>query len=146
MIAVDTNILIHAHRHDSPHNELAHRSISGLAESGSSWGIPWPCVHEFLAVVTNARAFGTPTPPDIAADQIDTWLASPALVLLAETERHWAELRALVTAGHITGGRVHDARIAAICRQHSVRELWSADRDFSRFPGLKVVNPLVQLE
>jgi uncharacterized protein len=53
-------------------------------------------------------------------------------------------LRALLTASRVTGARVHDARIAALCRQHGVRELWSADRDFGRFSGLNVVNPLVQ--
>jgi predicted nucleic acid-binding protein len=42
------------------------------------------------------------------------------------------------------GGRVHDARIAAICLEHKVRELWSADRDFGRFSELKVINPLIQ--
>jgi predicted nucleic acid-binding protein len=38
---------------------------------------------------------------------------------------------------------VHDARIAALCLQHGVRELWSADRDFNRFPALRTRNPLV---
>jgi predicted nucleic acid-binding protein len=53
-------------------------------------------------------------------------------------------LRALLTAGRIAGPQVHDARVAALCRQHGVRELWSADRDFSRFAGLDLVNPLVE--
>ena len=70
-------------------------------------------------------------------------MQSPTLVLLAETELHWKTLNALMAAGRIAGGRVHDARIAAICIQHGVRELWSADRDFSRFPDLTVVNPLM---
>jgi uncharacterized protein len=63
-------------------------------------------------------------------------------VLLAETDAHWLELRQLATAGQVTGARIHDARIAALCRQHGVRELWSADRDFGRF-DLVVVNPLI---
>ena len=53
-------------------------------------------------------------------------------------------LRSLTMKGRITGGRIHDARIAAICLQHGVRELWSADRDFNRFPELRVVNPLLR--
>ena len=48
----------------------------------------------------------------------------------------------LLVAGRVAGPRVHDARIAAICRYHGVDELWSADRDFGRFPDLNVVNPL----
>jgi uncharacterized protein len=144
LIAVDTNILVYAHRLDSPHNEIAYRRLTELVEGEAPWAIAWTCIHEFLSVVTNARLFQRPTTPDEGIKQIDTWIESPSLVLLSETERHWAELRAMVEAGHITGRRIHDARIAAVCRQQGVRELWSADRDFSRFPGLRTVNPLVQ--
>ena len=63
--------------------------------------------------------------------------------LPTETGAHWPTLCALLAAGRITGALVHDARVAALCRQHGVRELWSADRDFSRFAGLAVANPLV---
>jgi uncharacterized protein len=80
----------------------------------------------------------------LALDQVDAWLAAPSLVLLAESDHHWAKLRSLVTAGRVAGPRIHDARVAALCRQHSVRELWSADRDFSRFADSVVVNPLTQ--
>jgi hypothetical protein len=65
------------------------------------------------------------------------------LSLLIESDAHWLELRRVLEMGNITGPRVHDARIAAICLQHGVRELWTADRDFSRFPELKAVNPLI---
>jgi uncharacterized protein len=65
------------------------------------------------------------------------------LVLLAESAVHWPTLRALLANGRVVGPQVHDARVAALCRQHGVRELWSADRDFNRFAGLTVVNPLV---
>jgi uncharacterized protein len=67
---------------------------------------------------------------------------SPTLVLLTETAAHWPALGALLAAGRVTGVLVHDARVAALCRQHGVPELWSADRDLSRFAGLAVVNPL----
>jgi toxin-antitoxin system PIN domain toxin len=143
VIAVDTNILIYAHRAESPHHQPAEISIRSLAEGSSPWAIPWPCVHEFLAIVTRARIYDPPTPLGIALRQVDTWLGSPGLALLSESADHWRELRAIATAGNIIGPRIHDAHIAAICRQHGVRELWSADRDFSRFPGLKVVNPLI---
>jgi predicted nucleic acid-binding protein len=79
----------------------------------------------------------------VAVGQVDAWLEAPALVLLAEAEGYWLELRGALEAGRIVGAQVHDARIAALCRLHGVRELWTADRDFGRFPGLKVRNPLV---
>jgi predicted nucleic acid-binding protein len=70
-------------------------------------------------------------------------MESPSLALLGESDRHWEQLLSLVVAGRIAGPQVHDARIAALCLQHGVRELWSADRDFGRFPDLRVSNPLV---
>jgi uncharacterized protein len=144
VIAVDTNILIYAHREDSPFHTAAAQRIAEFAEGRAPWAIPWPCLHEFLAIVTHPRIYDPPTPIDLALDQVEAWLEAPTLVLLAESERHWLELRSLIVAGRIAGPRVHDARVAALCRQHGVRELWSADRDFSRFAELTVVNPLTR--
>lgn len=143
MNAVDTNVLVYAHREDSPFHEAAFRCIAGLAEGHAQWAIPWPCLHEFLAIVTHPRIYAPPTPLARALEQIDAWLESPTLRLLTETALHWATLREVLTAGRIAGPQVHDARVAALCRQHGVRELWSADRDFGRFTGLVVVNPLL---
>jgi toxin-antitoxin system PIN domain toxin len=143
LIAVDTNILVYAHREDSPFHDPAAQRISELAEGSATWSIPWPCVHEFLAIVTHPRIYAPPTPLPRALDQVDAWLESPTLVLLAESGDHRPALRTILARGRIAGAQVHDARIVALCRQHGVRELWSADRDFNRFAGLTVVNPLV---
>jgi len=143
VIAVDSNILIYAHRTDCPFHERAASRITELAQKGGAWAIPWPCVHELLAIVTNPRVYNPPTGVAVALDYMNSLMQSPSLVLLAETDLHWKTLGPLITAGWIAGARVHDARIAAICIQHGVRELWSADRDFSRFPDLTVVNPLM---
>jgi toxin-antitoxin system PIN domain toxin len=143
LIAVDTNILVYAHREDSPFHQPAATRVIELAEGAATWAIPWPCLHEFLAIVTHARIFAPPSTLEQACEQVEAWLASPSLTLLAESTPHWTTLKSLLTAGRIVGPRVHDGRIAALCRQHGVRELWTADRDFSRFPGLAVVNPLM---
>ena len=79
----------------------------------------------------------------IAVDQVDAWLESPSVTLLAESERYWPALKGLVKEGRIAGPLVHDARVAALCLLHGVRELWTADRDFGRFAGLTVRNPLI---
>lgn len=143
MIAVDTNILVYAHREDSPFHEAAFGCIAELAQGAAAWAIPWPCLHEFLAIVTHPRIYAPPTPLARVLDQVDAWLESPSVALLSESATHWSSLRALLAAGQVVGPQVHDARVAALCRQHGVRELWSADRDFSRFAGLTVFNPLV---
>jgi len=143
VIAVDTNILVYAHRNDSQFHRAASMRLANLAEGTATWAIPWPCVHEFLAIVTHPRIYAPPTPLAQALEQIEAWFESPTLTLLAEPAGYWTTLRALLSAGHVEGGRVHDGRIASLCLEHSVRELWSADRDFSRFAGLKVTNPLL---
>jgi toxin-antitoxin system PIN domain toxin len=143
MIAVDSNVLVYAHREDSAWHDAAYTCILELAEGRAPWAIPWPCVHEFLAIVTHARIYAPPTPVEVALDQIQAWLESPSLVLLSETEGYWEHLQSHVRAGRVSGPQVHDARVAALCVQNGITELWTADRDFSRFPGLKVRNPLV---
>lgn len=143
MDAIDTNILVYAHRGESPFFAAASRILIDLAGKSERWAIPWPCLHEFYAVVTNAKIFAQPTPVAMALDQIAALLESPSLVLLTETDRHWAVLRDIMATTPVRGIKIHDAKIAAICLQHNVRELWTADRDFSRFPQLKTRNPLI---
>lgn len=142
MIGVDTNILIHSHRRDSVWHERAKAAVKRLAEDASPWMIPWPCVHEFLAIVTHPKVFRPPSTIDEALGQVNEWMGSPSLTLGGETGGHWTTLRSRIRAAHVIGPAIHDARIAAICADHGVTELWSADRDFSRFPMLRVVNPL----
>jgi toxin-antitoxin system PIN domain toxin len=143
VIAVDSQILVYAHREDSPWHEAAELAVRRLAEASTPWAIPWPCIHEFLAIVTHPRIYSPPTPLDRALDQVAAWMESPSLSLLTEAEGYWVELRAAVTAARIVGPGVHDARVAVMCRHHGVSELWSADRDFAKYPFLAVRNPLV---
>jgi hypothetical protein len=134
MIAVDSNILVYAHREDSPWHDAAYARMVELAEGRAPWVIPWPCIHEFLAIVTHPRIYDPPTPLEKTIDQIEAWLESPD---------YWPLLRATLLSGRASGPQVHDARIVSICQQHGVSELWTADRDFGRFVGLTVRNPLV---
>lgn len=143
MIAVDTNILVYAHRADSPEHLPAWLAMEKLSDEPYRWAIPWPCIHEFLAVVTG-RAFGDKaTPLADALQAIHTWLSHPKCLPINETDGHMANLAGLCERARLSGGAVHDARIAAICLDHGVRELWTCDRDFNRFPDLIVRNPLI---
>lgn len=146
MIAVDTNILVYAHRADLSFHPQARSSIESLVAGAQRWALPWPCVHEFLAVVTNARVFSQPSPIDVAASMIRALADTGRCEFLSEGDRHLEVLSRLVLQASVRGGQVHDARIAAICIAHGVREFWSADRDFSRYPALRVVNPLVSAD
>lgn len=143
MIAVDTNVLVYAHRKDSHWHAAAEPAVRALAEGTAPWAIPWPCVHEFLAIVTHPRIYAPPSPHAAAAAQVQAWFASPTLVLLSEGPGYWDVLGEVVKASKAIGGQVHDARVAALCLHHRVSELWTADRDFSRFPSVTTRNPLV---
>jgi uncharacterized protein len=140
VIAVDTNILVYAHRSDSPWHASAEAALATL--SGAEWAIPWPSVHEFLAIVTHPRIFDPPTPLEDALAAVDSWRSS-RVWMLGESEEHWLTLQGILRRGRVAGPQVHDARIASLCIQHAIDVLWSADRDFSRYPGLNVQNPLI---
>ena len=143
MIAVDTNILVYAHRDDSPFHERARSALESLANGTREWAVPWPCAHEFLAIVTHPRIYRTATPPAMALAQLRALHALSNLVFIAEADDHLQHLEPLALGARVQGAAVHDARIAAICLAHGVAELWSADRDFARYPALKVHNPVV---
>lgn len=143
MIALDTNVLVYAHREDSPHHERASKALHGLVASGSPFAVPWPVVHEFVAVVTHPRIYDPPSSTTAALDAMSAVAALPQARLLSETANHLTLLTRLMAPG-VVGPKVHDARIVAICLGHGVRELWSADRDFGWFPELNVVNPLLR--
>ena len=142
MIAVDTNLLIYAHREDSDFHQTSFRSLQELSESGQRWAIPWPCVHEFLAITTHPRIFDPPSPLPLALQAMEVWIDSPQCGMIGEEPGYFHTLKTIVTRGRVIGPMMHDARIAALCIDHGIRELWTVDRDFSRFAMLKTRNPL----
>jgi hypothetical protein len=144
MIAVDTNVLVYAHRADGRCHATAKAVVDSLRHQASSWAIPWPCIHEFIAIVTHPKIYLPPTPLETAFAAIESWAAGSNLQFLAESGGYLDKLHRLTAAAHLSGPRIHDARIAALCLHHGVRELWTADRDFSSFPQLKIRNPLVK--
>jgi uncharacterized protein len=143
MIAIDTNVLVYLHRSDSSFHLPARKAFDELLATRLPWAITWPNLHEFLAIVTHPKIYKPPTPLPVAIEVVESWLEIPSLRLLAETGTHWPVLKSLLLAGQAAGPLIHDARIAALCLEHGVSELWSLDRDFSRFPTIRMVNPLI---
>jgi toxin-antitoxin system PIN domain toxin len=144
MIAVDTNLLVYAHREDSEFHTVAKECVESLRRQRIAWAIPWPCVHEFIAIATHPAIYKPASTLADALGFVDALIASPALQLLSESPGYFEKLRNISVAARLKGPRIHDARVAALCLHHGVSELWSADRDFSAFPQLKAVNPLVK--
>jgi toxin-antitoxin system PIN domain toxin len=143
VIAVDTNLLVYAHRAESEWHAPALSSLVALAEGRSQWAIPWPCLHEFLAIVTHPRIYAPPSPRETALASLAAWLGCQGCVPIGEGPGYFRALARLVSKGRVVGGLIHDARVAAICLHNGISVLWTADRDFSRFPELKTLNPLI---
>jgi predicted nucleic acid-binding protein len=143
MIAVDTNILIHAHQCEADLHLKAKETLRKLAEFPAPWCVCYHSFVEFYGVVTRNNIWREPSSPMQAMDQISAWRESPSLRVLFDDSSMFDLLSELALAGNIRGAMIHDARIAACCLNFGVNELWTIDRDFSRFPKLKTRNPLV---
>ncbi len=143
MIALDTNILVHAHRRDAGLHTEALECVRKLAEDTVPWYVCYHSLVEFYGVVTHPRIWDKASSSHEAADQIAAWRGSPSLRVLTDMPDHLPALMALAEAGKVVGPMIHDARIASCCLSYGVRELWTVDRDFSRFPELATRNPLV---
>lgn len=143
MLAVDTNILVYAHRREAPEHDAAAEVVRALAEGDRTWAIPWPCVYEFFSVVTNQRIWReAASSPNQGWSQIDAWLGSPVLRLLGETEDFHVLLARFLKLPRVRGPIAHDARVAALCVAHGAEALLTRDRDFSQFKDLRTRDPL----
>jgi toxin-antitoxin system PIN domain toxin len=139
VIAVDTNVLVYAHRKELPQHRRARARLIELAEGPARWAIPVFCLGEFLRVVTHPRLFDPPFEVTEACDALDRVLTSPSLMVLTPGDRFWPLLSRATTDAHAIGNLVFDAQIVALCREAGVSALLTEDRDFARFPGFSTV-------
>ena len=138
MIAVDTNILIYAHREEMPLHAAAKARLIALAEGDALWAIPVFCIGEFVRVITHPRLFDPPFTAREAFEALDRILSSPSLEVLHPGTRFLSLFSKAVQEGDAVGNLAFDAQIVALCREHGVRVLLSEDRDFHRFPKFTV--------
>ena len=144
MIAVDTNVLVYAHRRESPEHDAALALVQALAEGPEPWAIAWPSVYEFFSVVTNPKIWKhAASSPDQAWTQLSAWFDAPGLRVLSEPAGFVTVLAGFIRRARVRGPVVHDARIAAICVAHGVDKLLTRDRDFSLFPELTIEDPFL---
>lgn len=139
MIAVDTNVLVYADRAELPQHDIALRRLTSLAEGDAAWGLPVFCIGEFVRVVSHPRLFSPPTPAVEAMAQIAALLASPSAHLLLPGPRYLRLLEQALSDSSASGNLVFDAQIAALCRESGASALLTEDRDFARFPDLRVL-------
>ena len=141
MTLIDVNLLLNAHDSDSIHHEAARIWLENTFSEPAAVGLPWAAILGFLRISTNLRL--CPNGPSLAEAiaVVAGWLDQPLVTILHPGERHWEILRRLLVEWQAPGPLVMDAHLAALAIEHGAT-LATADRDFSRFPGLRVVNPL----
>jgi toxin-antitoxin system PIN domain toxin len=141
VIVLDANILLCAYGAASPHHEKARVWLAEAFSGGETVGLPWLSLAAFLRVVTNPRVPGFRRSVEEASRVVDLWLEQPQARVLVPGEQHWLIFRQMITDGQAMGPLVTDAQLAALTIEHG-GVLYTTDRDFARFPGLRWKNPL----
>ena len=138
MIAVDTNVLIYAHRLETDRNAAATAELVRLAEGAEPWALPVFCLTEFMRVVTHRRVFNPPSTIAQAMDFINGIVAAPTCHVALPGADFLRHLETTVRRADARGNLMFDAQIAALCREHGIAAILTNDRDFERFDKLQV--------
>lgn len=142
MIAIDTNLLIYAHRAGVPEHHAARQAIQGASEDPRGWGIPFPCIAEFWSVVTHPACVGGPSPPHRALAFVRALTAQAGGQVWMPQAGLWERLLRLAGDIGVAGARIFDLQIALTAVENGATELWTHDAGFVRVRGLQIRNPL----
>jgi toxin-antitoxin system PIN domain toxin len=141
MKIIDTNLLVYAYVPALDQHAAARRWFEHVLGEDEAVGLTWHTALGFVRIVTSRRVFRVPLPLERAVAVVDEWLQQPAVELVLPTPRHWTILREMLVTGQAAGALASDAHVAALAREHGAT-IYSTDRDFLRFPHVRVVNPL----
>lgn len=141
MIVLDANILLYAYDSTSSHHRNARSWVERTFSDGTPIGVPWQTITAFLRIMTNTRLPGERFTLEEAAQVVEQWLAQPNVRFLGPGDEHWPVFRQMILEGQAQGALISDAHLAALALEHGA-VLYTTDRDFTRFPGLRWVNPL----
>jgi toxin-antitoxin system PIN domain toxin len=141
MILCDANLLLYAYNADSADHAKAKEWLESELSGQSLFCFSWQTITAFIRISTNRRAFPQPLSIVEAVEIVSDWLGRPQCRVLTETEQHWEILTGLLTKEKAVGPLVMDAHLAALAVEHGAT-LATTDRDFARFSGLKMINPL----
>ncbi len=140
MIVLDANILFYSYSSVSPEYLKARTCVEHLFSGSDVVGLPWQTIAAFLRISTNSRLPGARSAAE-ATQEVENWLQQPNVKIVVPGDDHWRLLRQMIIEGQAFGPLVSDAQIAALTVEYGA-VLYSTDRDFARFPGLRWVNPL----
>jgi uncharacterized protein len=137
----DTNLLLYAVDEDAELHDAALEWMEEALSGTETVAFAWVAVLGFIRIGTNPALYDIPMRVERALEVVDGWLAQPCVTIVHPTDRHAAVLRDLLTRVGTAGNLTTDAHLAALAIEHGAT-LYSSDNDFSRFPGLRWVNPL----
>ena len=138
MIAIDTNVLVYAHRGDSELHDVALKELTQFCEGSEPWALPLPCVSEFFRVVTHPRVFNPPSKLIDAIDFVKSLSDAPSCRILRPGNGFLDHLFSVMQNADARGNLVFDAQIVALCREHGISNVLTNDRDFARFKGMSI--------
>lgn len=141
MTLVDANLLLYAYDSESPRHAPAQRWLAAELSSGRPVRLALITLLAFVRIATDRRVFTRPLAPSEACSLIESWLGQPNVQLLQPGARTWQLLRRACEQGQAKGAMVMDAHLAALALEHGAR-IATTDRDFTRFPGIEILNPL----
>jgi toxin-antitoxin system PIN domain toxin len=138
---LDANILLYAYNADSPHHEICRHWLEEAFNGTETLGLPWQTSLAFVRIATNPRATVRPLTTEQACNIVQEWLNHPNVTIVGPAERFWKLLRDQILEGRVSGPLVTDAALAALALECGAT-LCSTDRDFRRFKGLEVIDPI----
>lgn len=141
MKLIDLNLLIYAVDRDAPRHEDARRWLEKALGDDEPVGLAWVVVLGFLRLVTRGAVVRRPLDHADAFDLVEAWLDWPSVRLVRPGPQHWPLLRSLLDPLGTAGNLTTDAHLAALALEHRAT-LCTADKDFRRFAGLRVLEPL----
>lgn len=142
MIAVDTNLLVYAHRASTEKHKAAREAIEEVAGRRGGWGVALACVAEFWSVVTHPLCEGGPSPPEAAREFLQVLVEEAGCTIWSPGRGFWERLTRLAGDLGVQGMRVYDLQIGLTAFDNGATEIWTHDRGFVGFPGLVVRDPL----
>jgi hypothetical protein len=142
VIAIDTNLLVYAHRTATTEHAAAQQAIEKAASHDDGWGISLPCMAEFWSIVTHVKS-PKPSTGDEAAAFIRSLVSDGGAEIWRPVKGFWRRLSGLATNLNVCGVRIFDLQIALIALENGAHELWSHDKNFTEIPGLVLRDPLI---
>jgi len=140
--SVDVNVLLYASDAGCDEHPKAAEFVAACAADKELWCVAWLTLMSYMRMATHPAIFSTPLSHEEAARNVDGLLALPQLRMIDEGPGFWVRYREVAQEAPVRGNLVPDAHLVTVLRQHGVKTIYTRDRDFRKFGGLKVIDPI----